>query len=124
MLPELDGLDEEPLALDGLEVELDGLELLLPEPELMPLEELEPLEADCPASHSLYDSLPSWSLSSLSNSARPEDDEELPPEAEVLGLDDEDVPPADEDEGEDDLLLCDMEGELLDPLVLFDESAA
>lgn len=52
MLPELDGLDEEPLALEGLE--LDGLLLLeLPEPELMPLEELEPLEADCPASHSL-----------------------------------------------------------------------
>ena len=53
MLPELDGLDDEPLALEGLL--LDGLdELELPEPELMPLElELEPLEADCPASHSV-----------------------------------------------------------------------
>jgi len=39
MLPELDGLDEAPLALEGLL--LDGLD------------ELEPLEADCPASHSL-----------------------------------------------------------------------
>ena len=40
--PELDGLDEAPLALEGLL--LDGLEeLLLPVPELMPLElELEP----------------------------------------------------------------------------------
>lgn len=36
--PVLDGLDEEPLALEGLE--LDGLEELeLPEPELMPLED-------------------------------------------------------------------------------------
>ena len=41
-VPELDGLDEAPLALEGLE--LDGLdELELPEPELMPFElELEP----------------------------------------------------------------------------------
>ncbi len=38
-LPMLDGLLEDPLALEGLE--LDGLELLLPEPELMPLDEPE-----------------------------------------------------------------------------------
>lgn len=64
--------------------------------------------------------MPSWSLSSLSNSARPDDeDDEVPPAAE-LGLDeDEEV-----DGEDDDLLLCDMDGELLEPLVLFDESAA
>ncbi len=39
-MPELEGLLEEPLALEGLE--LDGLEeLLLPAPELMPLDEPE-----------------------------------------------------------------------------------
>jgi hypothetical protein len=56
----------------------------------------------------------------LSNSARPDDeDDEVPPAAE-LGLDeDEEV-----DGEDDDLLLCDMDGELLEPLVLFDESAA
>jgi hypothetical protein len=68
----------------------------------------------------------------LSNSLRPDEDDEddVPPEAELgleddeleLGLDDELAPAA--DDGEDDLLLCDMEGEALEPLVLFDESAA
>lgn len=50
----LDGLDEAPAALDGLE--LEGLLLLvLPEPELgLPEdEELEPLAPLWPASHSL-----------------------------------------------------------------------
>jgi hypothetical protein len=57
--PVLDGLEEEPLALDGLVLdglELDGLvvELLLPEPELMPLEdELAPLAPLSPACHSV-----------------------------------------------------------------------
>ena len=59
--------------------------------------------------------MPSWSLSSLSNSARPDEDEEddVPPEAE-LGL----------DEDGELVLLCEVDGELLDPLELFDESAA
>lgn len=68
-------------------------------------------------------------MSILSNSERSEDEEDEPPEAE-LGLEDDELelgldelPPAAE-EGEDDLLLCDMEGELLEPLELFDESAA
>ncbi len=48
----------------------------------------------------------------------------MPPAAE-LGLEVEDeVPPEDEEDGEDDLLLCDMDGELLESLELFDESAA
>jgi hypothetical protein len=49
----LDGLDEAPAALDGLE--LEGLLLVLPEPELrLPEdEELEPLAPLWPASHSL-----------------------------------------------------------------------
>ena len=55
----------------------------------------------------------------LSNSERSEEEEdELPPAAE-LGLDEE------VDDGDDeDLLLCDTDGEELEPLVLFDESAA
>jgi hypothetical protein len=67
----------------------------------------------------------------LSNSERSDDEDDEPPEAELgledeleLGLDvDDEVPPA-ADEGEDDLLLCDVDGELLEPLELFDESAA
>jgi hypothetical protein len=115
---ELDGLLEAPLALEGSE--LDGLlELLLPAPELMPLEdELEPEEPLCPACHSDLLSLPSWSLSSLSNSLEELDDDE-PPAAE-LGLDEDD----EEGDEVDDLLLSDVDGEALDPLELFDESAA
>ena len=68
----------------------------------------------------------------MSNSERSdEEDDELPPDAELgledeleLGLEvDDEVPPA-ADDGEDDLLLCDMDGEELEPLVLFDASAA
>lgn len=45
----------------------------------------------------------------------------MPPEAE-LGLDEDDVPPEDDEDG---LLLCDVDGELLDPLdESFDEPAA
>jgi hypothetical protein len=93
---------------------------MLPEPE-----DEEPLDALCPASHSERDSLPSWSLSSLSNSPEEELEDDEPPEAELgldedeLGLDDEDEPPEaelgldedDEDGEDDDLLLCAM-GEL------------
>jgi hypothetical protein len=50
------GLLLDGLVLDGLVLELEGVEELPPalEPELMPLdEELEPLAALCPASHSV-----------------------------------------------------------------------
>lgn len=78
--------------------------------------------------------MPSWSLSSLSNSARsveaPEAPAEVPPD-ELLPLPrveelEPEVPPADDDEeGEDELLPCDMDGELLEPLEdLSDEPAA
>ena len=70
----------------------------------------------------------------MSNSERSEeeDEDDVPPEAELgledeleLGVDvDDELPPVADDEGEDDLLLCDMDGEELEPLVLFDESAA
>ena len=72
-------------------------------------------------------------MSILSNSERSEEEEdEVPPDAELgledeleLGLDvDDEVPPAADDDGEDDVLPCDMDGELLEPLELFDESAA
>lgn len=85
---------------------------MLPEPE-----DEEPLDALCPASHSERDSLPSWSLSSLSNSPEELDEDDEPPEAE-LGLDEDDESPEaelgldeEDDDGEDDLLLCAM-GEL------------
>jgi hypothetical protein len=114
MEPEDEPLEEPPV----LEPELEGLELELGEavPPAAPL---------CPASHSERESLPSWSLSSLSNSLEePEaeldaelglEEDDVPPAAE-LGLDDEldpEVPPAAEDDGEDvdDLSLCDMDGE-------------
>jgi hypothetical protein len=114
---ELDGLLEAPLALEGLE--LDGLlELLLPEPELMLPEELEPEEPLCPACHSDLLSLPSWSLSSLSNSLEELDEDDEPPAAE-LGLDEDD-----EDEGEDDWSLCDVDGEAEEPELLFESPAA
>ncbi len=96
----------------------------------MPLEELEPLELDfCPASHSERLSCPSWFLSSLSNSLL-ELEDDVPPAAELgldedeLGLDDDDVPPAEDDEGEDDLSLCDVDGEVLVPDELFESPAA
>jgi hypothetical protein len=92
---------------------------MLPEPE-----DEAPLELVSPACHSERDSLPSWSLSSLSNSPEELEEDDEPPEAELgldddeLGLDDEDEPPEaelgldeDDEDGEDDLLLCAM-GEL------------
>ncbi len=97
------------LELDGLLVapllELEGLEL-------MPLL-VEPDEPDfslrsC-ARHSERLICPSWFVSILLNSSLPE-------------LED-DVPPA-EDEGEDDLLLCDMDGEDEAPELLLESPAA
>lgn len=129
----------EPLVLLlGLEELLLGLEL--EEPELMP-PELEPelvppLLAPCSffscACHSDLLICPSWLVSILSNSAleleapdeelegeldEPELDGELdePPAAdEDLSLDDE-VPPVDDEPLDDGVLLCDMDGELLEP---------
>jgi hypothetical protein len=119
----LDGLELLPLELP------DGLELMLPplEPELMPLDEVEP-DPLCSffswALHSEREICPSWFVSMRSNSLEPDEDEDVPPEAE-LGLEDEElVPPAEDDEGEDDLLLCDMDGEVLELDEFFDESAA
>lgn len=87
-------------------LELEGLELML--------SELEPVEPLCslrsPACHSERESCPSWFLSSLLNSSLEE-------------LEDE-VPPADDEEGEDDLLLCDTDGEDEDPELLFESPAA
>jgi hypothetical protein len=108
---------------------------MLPEPE-----DEEPLELVSPACHSERDSLPSWSLSSLSNSLEEELEDDEPPEAELgldeeeLGLDDEDEPEAElgldedeppvADEDEESLLLCAM-GDELDLLELdFDASLA
>ena len=62
-------------------------------------------------------------MSILSNSAR-SDDEEAPAEDEELGLDELEVPPAEEDDGEDDLLLCDVDGEEDAPELLFESPAA
>jgi len=98
--------EEEPLEepLPMLEPELEGLEL----------DDVPPAELDFwLASHSERESLPSWSLSSLSNSLEELEEEEEPPAAE-LGLDEElepeEPPAADDEDGEDvdDLLLCDM----------------
>lgn len=123
----LDGLEVEPLEeLDGLE--LDGLDELplelepMLEPELEP--EVDPVEPVCPACHSERESCPSWFLSSLSNSLLLELEDEVPPAAELgLEVDEElglveDVPP------EDDLLLCDVDGEDEDPELLFESPAA
>ena len=107
-------------------LELEGLELMLPE--------LEPEAPLCwPASHSERLICPSWLVSSLSKRASllELEEDDVPPEAE-LGLDDEDelglvedeVPPADDEDGEDDLLLCDMDGELAPLEELFDVSLA
>ena len=46
----------------------------------------------------------------------------MPPEAE-LGLDEDDDEDGEDEDGEL-VLLCEVDGELLDPLELFDESAA
>ena len=126
----------------------------LDEPELMPPVELEvpPLDAPCSffwcASHSDLLIWPSWLVSILSNSASPReleapaellpeldgelDDEpeldgeldDVPPAADDLSLD-EDVPPVDEEPLDDGVLLCDMDGELLEPELDLDfESSA
>ncbi|HYX65173.1 MAG TPA: hypothetical protein VE935_13230 [Burkholderiales bacterium] len=108
---------------DGLEVapllELEGLELVWLE--------LEPEAPLCwPASHSERLICPSWLVSSLSkrSSLRDElEEDDVPPEAE-LGLVEDEVPPADDEDGEDDLLLCDMDGEDDAPELLFESPAA
>lgn len=97
------------------------------------LPELEPVELLCslrsPACHSERESCPSWFVSSLSNSLE-ELEDEVPPAEELgldedeLGLDEDDVPPADEEDGEVDLLLCDMDGEDEAPELLFESPAA
>ena len=125
----------------GLE-ELDEPELLseLDEPELMPEldpelmpPEVAPLEAPrsfflC-ASHSALLIWPSWLVSISLNSSLPELeapaeallpeldgelDEDVPPAADDGLLDDE-VPPVDELPLDDGVLLCDVDGEALEP---------
>lgn len=139
LLPE----DEPPLAppvLLGLCVEDEPLDPdepvveppmpLLDEPEdgLWVDDDVPPVALDFwPASHSERESLPSWSLSSLSNCASPElDEDDEPPAADEDELEgeDEELPPAAEGEVVDDLLPCDIEGEALEPEELLEESAA
>ncbi|HZD19517.1 MAG TPA: hypothetical protein VE325_02500 [Burkholderiales bacterium] len=122
----------------GLELEELGLEELeepelmpeLDEPELMP-PEVAPLLAPCSffscACHSDLLICPSWLVSILSNSALSEDEapaEALLPELEELDgeLDEDDDPPAaddlplvDDEPLDDGVLLCDVEGEALEP---------
>ena len=68
-------------------------------------------------------------MSSLSNSARPEELDEDEPEA-ALGLEleedeeGEDDDEGDEDEEDDGVLLCDMDGEEDEPELLFESPAA
>ena len=144
----------EPLVLLlGLEELLLGVEL--EEPELMPEldpELVPPLLAPCSffscACHSDLLICPSWLVSILSNSSLreldapaellPELEGELDDEPELDGeLDDvppaadddlsldEDVPPVDEEPLDDGVLLCDMDGELLEPELDLDfESSA
>jgi hypothetical protein len=142
------GLEE--LGLEELE---DPEPMELDDPELMPPLELEvpPLDAPCSffwcASHSDLLIWPSWLVSILSNSSceleapadeLPELEGELDDEPELDGeLDDvppaadddlpldEDVPPVDDEPLDDGVLLCDMDGELLEPELDLDfESSA
>lgn len=92
---ELDGLEELGLELMPLEELVPPFEELVP-----PLEELVPF--DWAAFHSERLICPSWFLSILSNSAL-EALDEVPPAADELPF--------------DDLLLCDMEGDELEPFV-------
>lgn len=123
----------EPLVL-LLGLELDEPELMpeLDEPEPMPLD-VPPLLAPCSffswAAHSARLIWPSWLVSISSNSslsdfdapaeALPELDgeldEDVPPAADDDLPLDEDVPPVDELPLDDGVLLCDMDGELLEP---------
>jgi hypothetical protein len=121
-LPELDGLELEPLALDGLELMPPELEPLAPEglePMLLELEPEAPLFSlfSC-ACHSERLIWPSWFLSILSNSLL-ELDDDAPPAAELLGVVEDDVP--DDELPFDDLLPCDIEGE--EPELDFDDES-
>ena len=142
----------EPLVLLlGLD-ELEEPELMPPEldePELMPPLEVPPLDAPCSffwcASHSALLIWPSWLVSILSNSSLREDeapadaldgelddapeldgelDEDVPPAADDGLLDDE-APPVDDEPLDDGVLLCDVDGEALEPALdlLFASSA-
>jgi hypothetical protein len=69
--------------------------------------------------------LPSWSLSSLSNSLRLVDEEEAePPDAELGLVVDEEEEGDDEDGEVDELLPCAMEGDDEEPELLFESPAA
>jgi hypothetical protein len=139
------GLDELLLGLELDEPELMPPELEEPEPVWL---ELEPLAPPCSffswACHSDLLICPSWLVSILSNSSLPEleapdealdgeldDEPELdgeldePPAADDdLPLDD-DVPPVEDEPLDDGVLLCDMDGELLEPELDLDfESSA
>ena len=117
----------------GLE-ELEEPELMpeLDEPELVP-PEVAPLDAPCSffwcASHSALLIWPSWLVSISLNSSLPELeapaeallpeldgelDEDVPPAADDGLLDDE-APPVDELPLDDGVLLCDVDGEALEP---------
>jgi len=137
LLEELLGLELEELGLE----ELEEPELMpeLDEPELMP-PEVPPLLAPCSffwcASHSALLIWPSWLVSISLNSSLPdfeapaaallpeleeldgELDEDVPPAA-------DDVPPVDDEPLDDGVLLCDVEGEALEPALdlLFASSA-
>ena len=103
---------------------LDAPPLLLMPPPVDPeLLDLALLACSGAAACSSRDSLPSWFLSSLSNSAL-ELEDDVPPAEELDGEVELDVPPAEDDDGEDDLLLCDVEGEDDDPELLFESPAA
>jgi len=137
LLEELLGLELEELGLE----ELEEPELMpeLDESELMP-PEVPPLLAPCSffwcASHSALLIWPSWLVSISLNSSLPdfeapaaallseleeldgELDEDVPPAA-------DDVPPVDDEPLDDGVLLCDVEGEALEPALdlLFASSA-
>jgi len=129
----------EPLVL-GLELEepelmppeLDEPELMPPEldePELMPPLDVPPELAPCSffswAAHSARLIWPSWLVSISSNSSLPDFEDEAPAEALLPELDGEldddvppaadDVPPVDELPLDDGVLLCDVDGEALEP---------
>ncbi|HYL24189.1 MAG TPA: hypothetical protein VEV21_07330 [Burkholderiales bacterium] len=108
----------EPLESLGLVV-LDEPELMpeLDDPELMPPEvaPLAPCSLRLWASHSARLIWPSWLVSILSNSSWPADEAPAADE----------VPPVDDDPLDDGVLLCDVEGEALEPeLDLFLASSA